>query len=588
MLDRNSTLQADLSNVFAPFDQVQLRADVAYGDVPHAGMLVSFRIQGPSGSVDPVNITRIVTTDETGVAAISLRLPAENQSNDSLVGTWQAYATIQTIAGPIQKTLTFTTSWFFKIDSLTLLNSKGHTQLFPQGSTVTAHLNISCTLPSPQTFNVSVIVQDASKKIFNQTQILNLEINSSGANQIQSDFAIPIIAALGSATCNATVTQGSLGDAQIQASENMSISFTIGPASTEVTSSFAGIFPWILLLTGVLSFTLLLSLFRRRHKNMNEQKPKFAPTFPQPAIQMQAFVQSTALEKESQRSEEKSKPLISQNQLPNAASALMPKSQHQPLPRIAQSKYAKATITTEIAQTPALQTRTEKLEPPQPQQLKTESPLETDLREEKLQPAPQSTVESIEILTKRIQYLKSEKQQIMNNLTSLREKADAQAKSLENEIKTLKEETEGLKPLMSENIEQIPETPKQAISRVQPSVPDLKPEIASEVARTFEEEVKLIEAGYEYVTEINETKIFKRKHIYTSKEAKTIEETRRLIEDDFEYVTEVSGTKIFRKPEQFTLQIARSIEEARVYAEAGYDCVGELDGAKIFRKKKIA
>src|SRR5208283_4569585 len=112
------TGQNATTNAFTPFYQIQLSANVTYRNATQPDILVTFKVQGPSNSPNQINITRIETTNANGETECALRLPAEGQNTDSLIGSWQATATIQTSNGTLQKTLTFTTQWNLEITSI--------------------------------------------------------------------------------------------------------------------------------------------------------------------------------------------------------------------------------------------------------------------------------------------------------------------------------------------------------------------------------------------------------------------------------------------------------------------------------------
>jgi hypothetical protein len=94
---------------FSPFDKIQLDANVTYGNATQPDILVTFKVQGPSSGAKPINVTMIATTNATGQAESSFRLPAEAQNQNSLIGIWQATAIIQADNSTIQQNLRFTT-----------------------------------------------------------------------------------------------------------------------------------------------------------------------------------------------------------------------------------------------------------------------------------------------------------------------------------------------------------------------------------------------------------------------------------------------------------------------------------------------
>ncbi len=136
--------QNTTSNIFTPFDQIQLTANVTYRNATQPDILVTFKVQGPSNAANPTNITTVATTNATGQAESVFRLPADNQNEDSSIGKWQATATIQADNSTLQQSLSFTTQWNLQITSISTQNSQGQNQtIFYPGKTVTVKLTIS-------------------------------------------------------------------------------------------------------------------------------------------------------------------------------------------------------------------------------------------------------------------------------------------------------------------------------------------------------------------------------------------------------------------------------------------------------------
>jgi len=548
------------TTAFSPFSEIQLWTNLTYGNVPYAGMLVSFKIQGPSNSSNLNNITRIAITDGTGVAQCSFHLPADAQESNAVIGTWEAYATAQTTTGSIQKNITFTTNWSLSVSSIVFINSQGQNQTFLHpGDYVTAQLSLTNDLQSTQTTNITICAQDSNNQTINQTQLQSIQILPSSPllpSTTRTSFLIPKNISLGLARINATIYSGNYQGIQIQASETKTVYFRIISQNTSVLGS---LFPWLLLATGLITFTLLFTLYRRRHKKMIEQKPKFAPTTPLPSMPLVGgLVQSTTSEKEPKTNEPKPTPQ------PISSETTMT----QPQPRVAHSSYARATLPSETAQ----------ISPPQVEKSTAQSALNLSGRD------------SIDAVSRRIQLLKDERQQINHELVEMKELAETRAKLLENETDAIKEEIRELKDLINGKAvekQKMPEYPPKLneYTRIQAAPLEIAPEIVSEIATDLDEERRLIEAGYEFVTEVEGAKIFKRRQRHVTRTATKLEETRRLIENDFQYVTEIGGTKIFRAKEKFAVEMAKTVEDAIRLSEAGYDYIADLNGAKVFRKK---
>ncbi|HTY74427.1 MAG TPA: hypothetical protein VMD05_02555, partial [Candidatus Nanoarchaeia archaeon] len=568
------------NNTFAPFNQISFTANVNYGSVPYANMLVTFKIHGPGGSNNPTNITRIVSTDVSGNAVLSIHLPIDTPNNASPVGTWQASATVQTNQGTIGKSITFTTSWPLTLSSITLSNSQAKNQtIFQQGKIVNLQMQVTNNIQQLQTANITVNVQDVAHKLINQTQINNVQIGASSTNQIQTTFKIPINASIGEAMVNATIYSGTYQNTQIQTGETTYAYFAVTVANSIIPASLGTLFPWLLLIIGLLFFMLLLLLYRRRNKEMKEQteqKPKFAPTTPPLATGAGTAGIGIAQTSTTENQQEKIEPIPIPTPTPQTS---------QPQPRIAQTRYVSASTTSM------------EMNNPQPSQIDatvlSSQPCKEGIIEDECAQnrTPQDSMSGIESLVKRIQFLKAEKAKMTESLNEIEKIAKAQEKALENEIRTSRVEIEEMKSNFTKSdIDQKAKLNEPQFTNLLTATStissrsDYEPQIISRIAKTFEEEVKLMEEGFEYVTGVGDAKIFRRKEVFASKSAKNVEEMRKLIEEGFEYVTEIDGTRIFRKQEKFSLQMARTVEEARILAEKGFDYIGELDGAKVFKK----
>ena len=274
---------------FLPFDQIQLVASVAYGNASQPGILVAFKVRGPTDAVDQTNITRIIPTDNEGQAEFEFRLPIENQNNDTVVGTWQATATIQTTNGTLERTLSFTTQWSMEIASITIQNAKGQNQTsFPAGSTVTVKLAINNN-GQAQATNVSMNMQGSSGNI-NQTQIQNVQIGTSNPTKVQANIEIPSDATAGQAFITAALFSGSFEGTNIPEAQNKTASFTITsatkPTSTPTPTpkqtpfqNSISLFSWLLVATALFTFTSLTLFLRRKPYPPSGQTSKF-PTVP--------------------------------------------------------------------------------------------------------------------------------------------------------------------------------------------------------------------------------------------------------------------------------------------------------------------
>jgi hypothetical protein len=93
---------------FKPSDQVTLYANVTYNDAPLANIPVAFQIIGAVNTTYPLTLFRTQQTNNNGIANITFIIPSFNDdAEDSILGTWQAYATTKINGDPIKDALTF-------------------------------------------------------------------------------------------------------------------------------------------------------------------------------------------------------------------------------------------------------------------------------------------------------------------------------------------------------------------------------------------------------------------------------------------------------------------------------------------------
>ena len=263
--------QNAVNSSFAPFDQIQLFAKVTYENASVPNILVTFKAQSLSNSA---NVTRIISTNATGEAEFSFRLPIESQNNASIVGAWQATAAIKTTDGVLRQNLSFSTQWNMEITSIVLQNSQGQNQTtFQSGKTLTIKLSIN-NKAQPKAANITLSIKDSLGKLINQTQIYNKQIDTSSS--LQANLQIPSTATAGQAAITAVVYSGNYRGTAIPASENKTAPFTITATSTSTPKpqpfeNTISLFSWLLIATGLFTFTSLTLYLRRKPYPPNTQ-----------------------------------------------------------------------------------------------------------------------------------------------------------------------------------------------------------------------------------------------------------------------------------------------------------------------------
>jgi len=213
---RNATASAGLGptmvlfttqKVFAPQQLVTLYADVSYNDAPvSAGYLVSFQVNGPSNEFENITIFGSGTTNATGLAAFSFRIPWPSDHQEEIVfGNWSALASVDIAQMTAIGTWTFLVGWILQITSITTLNSAFMPQTtFFRQDVINFNLTVKniATVTEPAAVTIEAVDAD-DYPMFNITmQGLTFQ---PGESQLNGSSRIPDTAAIGNATATAAI-----------------------------------------------------------------------------------------------------------------------------------------------------------------------------------------------------------------------------------------------------------------------------------------------------------------------------------------------------------------------------------------------
>ena len=446
------------STVFAPFDPIQLSSAVTYANASVANQLVTFKVQGPMSSLNPMNITVIAKTNTSGVANTSFTLPLETKDAGSVIGTWQATATIQTTNGTLQKSTNFTLRWNLIIASISLQNQQGQNQtIFNQNSIMNISLEIT-NVGQPETANITLNMADASNTIINQTQINNVQTttNSTTPTQIQANLQIPKDAYVGDATIIASIYSGTYQNTSIPAGENQTAAFILAsngsnsnstspstptpdPTPTQtpnITENTVSLFAWLLVAVGLFTFTGLCVFLKRKPQPKPETQtipitqPNVAPVTappttppPRPAPTIIATAPATTTQT---------------SPMPTMIAAIAPE------------KTMSATTATQTQITPIQIEAT----PTEISESSNKPEVSSDIDPENLL-GMQTEIDKIANTKKRIDpiqlALKLEKEQLDQDVQKLNETMDEREEALNNYIAALRQQVEKANEILSNN-----------------------------------------------------------------------------------------------------------------------------------------
>lgn len=271
----------------APFDEIQLVATVTYGNATQPNILVTFKVQEPTNASYQTVITRIEPTNASGIASFTFRLPIDSLYNSTAIGTWQASATIQTPNGVVQQSLAFTSQWNLEISSIALQNSSGKNQTsFSADSNVLVKLAVNNN-GQTQPANVTINMQDSSGTTVNSGQIQNAQVGISNPTILQATLQIPKNATAGQATVTVELFSGVFNGADVPASQDKTVTFTITTSqSGPLFQSTISLFSWLLIVTGIFTFTSLTVFLRRKPYSPVKRTPQIPvlPATPAPAV----------------------------------------------------------------------------------------------------------------------------------------------------------------------------------------------------------------------------------------------------------------------------------------------------------------
>jgi hypothetical protein len=232
----NGTVTNQTGNVFAPFEEVQLTANVSYGDAPLAGASVSFEVSGPLNSSSPMVLFRSATADEEGIATISFRIPMHNQTERPVLGTWKVFSSTTAFGDKLQGNLTFEVKWPVEISKIRFLDSEGKEQTRLTKENVILQLTLNNTDLQPRDVNVTIDFRDYSKNSTVQMEIQNVPLDGN-ETVLERELRISPEAAFGEAVVECNAYSGNYGNVTVQVAETKTATFTILNRDVAVTAA---------------------------------------------------------------------------------------------------------------------------------------------------------------------------------------------------------------------------------------------------------------------------------------------------------------------------------------------------------------
>jgi hypothetical protein len=192
------------SDAFEPQELVFLRAFATYNGGPERNLLVAFQVNGPSNLFENISIVGAGTTNDTGFAEFSFRIPWPNsQAEEIILGEWFAIATTNIAGKVVVDTITFRVGWIVSVTELTTLSSHLSPQsVFARQDTVVFNMTVENIARIDKLATIKVDVEDSEKN-----PIIHIEMESMlfppGKSYVQTYSVIPVFAVVGPANTSA-------------------------------------------------------------------------------------------------------------------------------------------------------------------------------------------------------------------------------------------------------------------------------------------------------------------------------------------------------------------------------------------------
>jgi hypothetical protein len=266
------------STTFAPFDLIQLTANLTNGNATIPQSTIVFNVKGPSSASYPTEIVRSADTDKTGSANITFRIPIE-EAEKKVIGKWQVYVNAKTPNQTLSQNSTFQIAWPVQNLAIDFVNSTGQSKTnFNPGENAQAIITYTSI---SQTQNISLIIKDTFGTTITQ-QTKQVTSNATG-NKINLNFTIPQSSPDCLAQAELNIYSGTFQQLNIPAAENKTAYFSIGnyttplPTQTSPTptptltptpepliENTLSLFSWLLVATGFFTFTALVLFLKRK------------------------------------------------------------------------------------------------------------------------------------------------------------------------------------------------------------------------------------------------------------------------------------------------------------------------------------
>jgi uncharacterized repeat protein (TIGR02543 family) len=193
------------SDAFQQQELVVLYGLVTFSGDPIVNKIVAFQVNGPANSLQNMTVTGTGTTNSSGIAEFSFRMPtAPANGQQTVFGEWYAVATVDVDQVQLSDSLTFEVGWIVSIKSIVTLNENLDPQTsFARQDTVVFNLTLENIALTPRSATITVDAEDVTGNLIIHAELDNLSI-PPGESYTQVSSQIPETARLGEANVSAT------------------------------------------------------------------------------------------------------------------------------------------------------------------------------------------------------------------------------------------------------------------------------------------------------------------------------------------------------------------------------------------------
>jgi len=191
------------SDSFGPGENVTIYALVTYNDYPVQNALVSFVVQGPENPIENITQSRVIRTNESGVAFINVGLGLQDEI---YFGEWSVIGKVKIAENIVcQDILSFKVGWIVNIVTIKTIDEDYVEQTeFTTGSRVGIELTLQNIAMTEKKVTITLTVHDELNTPIQFVEIENLILHPNGILVYPYFFMIPKDAVIGEAVVYAS------------------------------------------------------------------------------------------------------------------------------------------------------------------------------------------------------------------------------------------------------------------------------------------------------------------------------------------------------------------------------------------------